>query len=352
MKVNNILLKKILTKPWHTLLVLFVFITLPNSFVSAQDCSDKIIEAAALYDVGKFNEVIELISPCSETAVDETERWKSLRLLAMAHLANNENDLAKKASIKFMEIDPGYKPSSLNDPSDFIKLLNEITVIPKLSVGCGISLGINQTLPTVSEAYLVSDQQKVYTGLNKLQIGVSTLYQFNKTYALHASFVVTGKAMELDHSMDNWSLQMNEKLTYLNLPITGRYTYDTKKRLKPFVQVGGYGGLLIFGNSSFFAEHKSSEQTYSLENVSSLDRRNKIDLGLTGGLGLSYTAKSGEFFLQGNYFRSFRNITNEDTRYKFNDLFYSYYYLDDNVTLHNYSVKVGYSYYLNYKVVK
>ncbi|MFT7592309.1 MAG: hypothetical protein ACI9UJ_002241, partial [bacterium] len=287
-----------------SLVVSISFLSVTTS--KAQDCNDKIVEAAALYDLGRFNEVIELISPCSDSAIDETERWKSLRLLAMAHLANKDNELAKIAAVKFMEIDPGYKPSTLQDPSDFVKLLNEITVIPKLSLGFGFSLGTNQTLPTISNAYMVdSDQKKVYTGLSKFQVGLSTLYQFNKSYALHASVIVTRKAVDLDHSNNNWSFQMNEKLTYLNIPLTGRYTYNSKSKLKPFVQVGGYGGLLLFGNNSFFAKHIPTGEDYALENVSSMDRRTKIDIGLTGGLGVSYKYRDGQFFIQGNYFRSF-----------------------------------------------
>ena len=350
---NKLLIPGFMPTKWFQFsLVITLTLLLSATSVKAQDCSDKIVEAAALYELGQFNEVVEILSFCSDSAVEERDRWQSLRLIAMAQLANKDNELARKTAIKLLEIDPSYKPSSLKDPSEFVKLLKSITVIPKLSVGLGVSMGINQTLPTVTDAYTVSDQSKVYKGLNKFQIGASSMYQFDKKYAIHTSLIVTRKAVELDHSFDNWSLSMKEKLTYLNLPITGRYTFDINSRFKPFVQVGGYGGLLIFSTNSFFAENIPTGEGYALENVTSIDRRTRIDLGLTGGIGVSYKYGPGQFFLQSNYFRSFTNIMNEDVRYKYNELFYSYFYLDDNVVLHNYSVNIGYSLYLNYKVVK
>ncbi len=320
--------------------------------ISAQNCEDKIAQASGLYEVGQFNKVIQLLKTCSDSLNNETIRWKSLRLIALAQLANKDNELARKTAIKFMEINPRYKPSSLKDPKEFVTLLKSIKVIPKLSLGFGFAAGTNQTTPSVINAFSVTDQSKKYMGKGSLQGGISGLYQFNSHIGLNVSIIALRKELELDHSFTNWSLTMTEELTYITLPINGRYTFDLTSKIKPYVQFGGYGSYLIFGNSSFFSNHTPSNQEYALENVSSLDRRERIDLGLTGGAGIVYKLQKGQIFFEGNFFRSFQNITNESERYNYNQLFYSYFYLDDNILLHNYSFNIGYSFYLNYKVVK
>ena len=82
-----IMIKNICVKPWYISMCLLVLLSIPNSDVSAQECSDKIIEAAALYDLGQFNEVITLITPCSDSANDQTDRWRSCRGLSIGSLA-------------------------------------------------------------------------------------------------------------------------------------------------------------------------------------------------------------------------------------------------------------------------
>mgnify|MGYP000471745264 CR=1 FL=1 len=332
-------------------LVLLSFASFYPATVYSQDCDSKIIEAKSLYELGQFNEVIKNLSYCADSA-DRDTRWKSLRLIALSQLANKDVEEARLTAIKMMEINPKYKPSSLKEPSDFVQLINDVVVIPKFSIGVGLSLGTNVTAPTVNDVFTVSDQGKKYTGSSKFQIGISSLYQINSAFSVQTSLVVSRKAFELDHSFGDWSLGMEENMTYLHVPIRARYTFSHKSRIQPFVQLGGYGGLLLFSNNSFFAQNNPSNESYSLENVSSIDRRNKMDFGLTGGVGVNYTTKNGLLFAQVNYFRSSQNITNEDTRYQYNELFYSYFYLDDNIVLNNYSASIGYSLYLNYKVVK
>lgn len=335
-------------------IILTSIILFSIAFVAhAQDCERQITQATKDYDAGQFKSAIDSVGKCLDNSSDQRERWQSLRLLSMAYLAINENDKAKAAAIKLLEINPKYKASALKDPSDFVKLINSIPIIPKFSLGLGFSAGqIFTTTPDITDAFYVSNQSKHYKGLNGFQFGLSSAYQINKSFGVAANIVVSNKNYEIDHSFTNWKLSAHEKLTYINVPVMVKYYIPVKTKIMPFAQIGGYAGYMIYGDNSFYATHESSESSYSLEHVSSLDRRNRMDYGITGGIGASYKYKEGQFFIEANYLRSFQNITNENVRYNYSDLFYNYFYLDDNLKLHNYSLSVGYSFYLNYKVLK
>lgn len=321
-----------------------------------QNCSDEIGIAQKLYNNGEFNKAIEKIKNCvdkleSETVKDMDLLWRSYRLLTLNYISNNENDLARETAYKMLEINPTYKPSKLNDPVEFIRLINSITIIPKLSFGLALSFGSNLTIPKIGDSYFVAGSKKTYTGKNSFQFGVSTGYQFNKQWAVNLAATVVSKKYEVDYSFSEWDLLMKEKLTYLNFPLEIKYMAPVKWRFKPFIRAGGYAGFLILTDNSFYASY-SQEGSYSLEHISSIDRRKKLDYGLCAGAGGYYKLGNGMITVNVNYLHSFQNITKTDTRNSHENLRFSYFYLDDDIQLRNLSVELGYSVILNYKVLK
>ena len=330
-----------------SLVALCAFFTM----ASAQDCSEILSKATSYYDAGQFKQCIETAQTCLDQG-DEADQWKSLRVLTMAYLASDQNEDARETAIALLEINPTYKPSRLTDPQDYVKLINSIEVIPKFSLGLGIPLGATWTYPNVSEAYFTTEQTKTYTGKLGFSIGVSSSYFITNAQSIEIGINLTTKRYDLDHSIENWNLTANENLAYINIPVLWRYNYDIKTRIKPFLQLGAYGGLLAFGDNSFYATYVPDGTGYTLEHMNSTPRRNTVDYGLVGGLGISYKLNNG--FLDA-YFcvnRSFNNITRPDARYDFNELQYSYFYIDDNMTLSTATVGIGYRQVLNYKVVK
>ena len=144
---------------------------------------------------------------------------------------------------------------------------------------------------------------------------------------------------------------MDENLTYINLPIALRYMPELNFAVKPYIQLGGYAGYMVFANNNFYANYKPSNESYSAINLNSTDRRNRLDLGVVGAIGFNYKVGAGQAFLQASYFNSLRNAVDENTRYSNKQLVYSYYYVDDNFKLNNLAIGIGYSFFINYKVL-
>lgn len=316
----------------------------------AQTCADKLEESAKLYEKGQFSAVVSLLQDCTNSE-DKNEQWKAYRFLALAHLSNNEQESARDAARNMLKLNPTYKGSSIKDPSELIKLLSSITVIPKLSLGLALSLGTNSTMPKIKDVFMVAEQTKYYQGQNSFQFGVSSSYQINKQFAVDLTVMASSKKYKMDYSFGNWDLNMDESLTYLNVPVGFRYYSQIKFPVKPYVQLGGYAGYLLFSSTNFEANYKPSSESYSVVNLSSLDRRNRLDLGLVGTIGATYKIGAGQAFLQASYFHSMRTAVKGDERYANKQLLYSYYYIDDDFVLSNLAIGVGYSLFINYKVL-
>ena len=338
-----------------TLSLGILLVSLSGFAYGQEDCSDKLQKAETLYDQGQFSEVIQIAKSCLDyvqlSEGDNTIKWKSYRLLAMTYLATNDLLKAREAAFNMLELNPRYKPSNLKDPVELVKLIRGITIIPRFSFGLAIALGSNYTFPTVTRSFFVAQSDKKYTGLRSYQFGISTSYQVNAKLAVEISALASEKKYEITYPTSDWALKMEEKLTYLNFPVYLRYIPAMKTRIRPYVQAGGYMGALILTDNSFYATKKGQE-SYSLEHIQSKERRNNIDAGVIGGLGAFYKLGDGHLSLQVNYFHSFQNITNADLRYAYNDLFYNYFYLDDDIKLSNLYFSIGYNVHLNYKVIR
>jgi len=233
-----------------------------------------------------------------------------------------------------------------------VKLLNSIPIIPRFSFGLALSAGANLTLPSIGDVYMVADQNKTYTGKSGFQFGVSSSYQFNQSFALHGMLMATTKRVNIDYSFGNWNLKADESLTYLNIPIMARYYPKMKTLIRPYVQLGAYAGFLLYTDNSFFATYKPDATSYQLEHMSSFERRRSTDWGFCGGAGAFVKLGDGQFFVDVNYYHSMTNITLTDQRYANSELVNTYYYLDDDLSLNNFAVGIGYSLYLDYKVLK
>lgn len=335
--------------------LIFMFIQFLLSGLLAQPkepFAEILLRANKLYEEGQFTEAIELATSCSMDEATLSDRWKAQRLLAMTYLADGQTDKARQAAENMLELNPTYKPNYLKDPTELINLLKSITVIPKFSLGLALSLGTNTTFPEISKGYVLADYYKTYTAKNSFQFGLSVDYSLNARMAVNAGLYASQKAYTITYEIPNRSMSVSEKLTYLDLPCLFRYSFSPMKRLRYYVQGGAFAGYLLYSGNDFSTTYAPANQTNELKNLNSDSRRNNLNYGLAGGLGLSYKMGQGHVFIQANYFYSMSNITQTDTRYKYNDLLYTYFYADDDIFLHNLAISVGYSFFMNYKVIR
>lgn len=317
----------------------------------AQSCEQQIETAKTYYDQGQFSQVITTLSTCKENE-DPTIRFSVHRILALSYLEMDEKQLALQSAKEMLRVDPTYKPSSISDPAEFHELIKSVLVIPKLSFGVSVSAGTIQGFPEVSEVYSIAESNsRVYRTEGGFMLGTAMSYQLNNAFSVNLELQVQQRDYGLDYDVSTVDLTMDERNTFLVAPLSGRYHFDINKRFQPYVQLGGYASRLLQSRASFTYDNTVNEESFNLENVNALDRRNKWDFGAVGGVGLLYKAGLGYFNLEMNYYRSFTDLVDDDQRYSNPTLHQQYYHLDDQLKLHALSVSLGFHMILNYKVV-
>lgn len=321
-----------------------------NSLYS-QSCLQTIEAATTYYEKGQLKEAIAKCSECTANK-DPLLEWKLQRILTLCYLANNQIDSAKSSAYQMLNINPIFKPNVLNDPEEFIKLMKSFTVIPKFSVGLTMAVGTNITIPKIDDIYTITTGEKEYKGLGGYQFGASTAFQINRSFAIDASVLAFSKSYSIDYSQNNWKLNMDEKLTYMNLPFRIKYLLPTKSRIRPFINTGGYTSILLYSNSSFYSVYTIDQDKNSLVNISSMQRRNPIEFGLTGGIGFSYQAGSGQLIADLQFNKSISNVVKQSARYNNQELLHTFHYIEDDFKLNNLLFSIGYHMYLNYRVLK
>lgn len=335
--------------------VLLLCLLLQHSPVFAQSeesFAEILVKANKAYENGNFNEAITLATSCSIEKALLSDQWKVQRLLTIIYLADGQSEQARASAEKMLKLNPTYKPNYLKDPAELIKLLKSITVIPKFSLGLAISLGTNSTFPEIIKGFVLSDYSKTYTSQNSFQFGLSSGYTLSEHVQIDLGCLATRKAYQIDYALSNWNVSVDEKLTYLDFPLMAKYILYPRKRWHITLQGGLFAGFLLFGENNFNATYTPQNKLYELSNVNSTSRRNLLNYGFVGGVGGTYKIEEGDLYLQINYYKSLANITNEASRYKYNELVYNYFYEDDDIILNNLSITIGYAFYLNYKILQ
>lgn len=330
------------------LLVLAFFSVVSSTL--AQTCQEALEQAQTQYEQGQVNEALKLLEACDGSS-DINQLWKNYRLKAMCHLANNDEAEARKAAVKMLEINPKYKGQEYSDPSDLIDLINSITVIPKFSLGMALSAGSNSSFPRIIDVYSLGDFSKQYKGRSRFQFGFSTNYQLNKSFGLQSGLFISPKSYQIDYKVNNWQFMANETLTYVQIPFSLKYYPRTAMRLRPYAQLGAYASYMLKADHNLRGDNTITEEHIELLHTSSLDRRTRGDGGLILGLGANYRLGEGHLSIHANYHYSSININNDENRYDNNDVLYTFYYLEDDLSLSYFNLGIGYSLYINYKVL-
>ena len=332
-----------------TILTLFLIVF----GVTAQEtCQEKLILANNNYENGQFDKAIELASTCVESE-SPRDQWGASKLLALVYLAQGNRLEAKKYAEKMLELNANYVSSKAKDPEELRTLLKSVKVIPKYVLAFAGTFGVGTTFPTVQNTYNGSTYSKEYSGLGSWQVGIIPGYNMNRLISLHSGLMVTSKKFELTYNIEGNDISYKETDRYLNLPLFARFQTSHFKKVRYFVDLGIYSGRLLSSSVDIKRYFQDSKETTEYNKLNAMNRRNKWEYGSIFGAGVAFKRPMFDITVDAKYYAaSFYNMTNEDTRYTEDNLFYKAYYLDDDIRTSNFSLSVSFLYNVNYRVLK
>lgn len=329
-----------------------IFLLLCSSCLYGQTCLDNIYNANKLLEEGDADACISLILPCSYDTTDESFRWQTYKLMALAYWLKGNTDSSLLYTEKMLVINPTYRPNALKDLQEFINQLNSVAIIPRFTMGLTIAPGSNIIFSESRKSYVLSDYSKTYSNLSSFQFGANVGYYLNSKLKVEAAILATEKKYNINYRFSDWKIQVAERLTYIDFPITANYFFGKRAKTKFSLQGGLFGGYLLYDANDFKSSLEKDNKNYELINANALERRNRFNYGLTAGLGVNFKVKTGQVSLLANYFYSIPKINKESKRYDYAQQIYTYYYIDDDIVLHNLALSIAYQYNLNYKVYR
>lgn len=335
-------------KLFYSTILLFFYTPL----MAQEKCTEKLYSANILYERGQIEEAIEIATKCLKESNSKGDHWQAYRLLAMAYLASDQQIKARKAAEQMLSLNPSYKPSELKDPAELRQLLKMIKIIPKFSMGLAATLGSNLTFNNLNAIYNGAEYSKSYSSKFNWLASMIIGYTVSERLSLNAGLIAISKNFDIQYKISDWEVKIEEKLTYFDVPVFARITSQSMGKIRLFVDAGGFAGRLINSQSNFARKNISSAESFESKNLNSESRHTKWEYGLLMGGGTQYSLKKANLALNLNYFHSFANITNIENRYKNENLFYNYFYIDDDFSLSNLSISLSFIYNLNYKIVK
>ncbi len=331
----------------HYLYYLFILIICLISFnLTAQEgsCSFKLQEAESLYETGVLDSIPSMLRSCiNNEGFDNEELSRAYKLLILTYQFEDYQEMAELTMLKFLKEFPEYE-LKVTDPIEFKYLYNSYQTIPTFSIG--FIAGGNYSMARIIEPYSMINTDNYageYKSGTSWHAGVQLKKYINDKIDVNLDIIYTNKTFEYSISQVNYTTTYNENLSILSLPLSGTYEFKMGN-LNPYARLGVNLDYLFTATADFVKQNDIvttdviKESGYDI-----IDDRNPINVSALIGGGVKFNVKMGYVMADLRYQYSLMNLVNGDNRYSDFKLG-SYNYIDDDFTLNNICLSVGWVY--------
>jgi len=178
-----------------------------------------------------------------------------------------------------------------------------------------VSIGLKGGL--VNTTFL-GDSDPVFTSLSNTVVGVSFSFWVNNntTFEVEALYARKGSTTRTGIDFFNEGTEVltdvSFDLTYLEIPLLGRWSYNPQAMFSPTVHGGAYFGNKLDSFVRYQAVSGGAEQEEVDDSIKGLD------YGLLAGLGVDFNFNFHTIRLDARYSRGFSNLIENNTDPKYN----------------------------------
>jgi len=109
------------------LVYLFFLSGLPLAVYGQDSCTEELTLGEERYNLGRFDEVIDLINTClAKEDVPEQELRQAYRLMGLSYLGKRLESDARASIRQLLELVPSYEPDPNFDPPPFITMIENV----------------------------------------------------------------------------------------------------------------------------------------------------------------------------------------------------------------------------------
>jgi len=337
-----------------------------ESIAQQSDIYADYYNALQLYDLGMADSALNVLRTCIKNKKELNEISKErhaniFRLAALSAIMTDNIPEAEGYVKQLVTYEPDYRHNFReNDLTEFRLMVDKAVAQP--SVRLGATGGIN--LPFVNVHKQFSDYESPVVAYN---IGRNTGYQFciigekalTKRISMELSAGITKIRFQYS-TTDQQSNQYkyNQSITYMEIPVIGRYNFLPEKPFKPYLQAGLSSRFSLspretsvdYGKYWYTASSNSSGMLTTFET----DIEN---IGLVAGGGIGYDLKNFSLRLDFRYNHNFISSSKAsafDNINGYDDIpeTEKFHYTDDInlISLKYLQISAGFLYNLKYKV--
>jgi len=329
-------------------------------------CMDAYERALELYQIGMTDSALNTLKPCLENKQELKQLSKEnvaniYRLAALSAILMGNPDEADIYITQLLQYQPDYGENFREDDlQEFRLILLDKSTHPSLMIG--IRAGINTPFIELEKYYTDPEKNGGSHELAKstgFQIAFSGEKVFTPSFSVEVGAGITG--IQFDYKVSAPRYETNsyqQKISYLEFPVLGRYYFAPNSSIKPYLQ----GGLIV--KFSLFARERSEDygnywltEDENSGHILATFRTDMENIGLVAGGGVSYDLKNISIradIRYAHHFNSSSRLAKFDDISGYEDIPASeeFGYTDDInlITINDLQISLGLVYYLKYKV--
>ncbi len=320
------------------------------------DCGTALSRAEHAYELGKFHEVLDILSPCLPDGLAEDDIWRGYRLRAIAYLMLDSPDSAEDAIRYMLRKNPDYRAIPEVDPYEFVRALAPYTDYPQFAMGVFLDgLATEVQLIQANTLTQTAATSGDYGIPIKINAGAEALYSFNPKFS--TGFDIALLYEDIVRNLDpirGESSQYTENISSVALPLFARYRLDTLHflgtRMQPFFEAGGFGQWITPIAAKITLTDQSGVTT-PLPDPNPGGSRKSFNYGWTVSAGIVIPLQGAEIIVRGRYWNGLTDLTQPSARYS-NSLFLPAYYEADDIALRNFELSIGINLLFGYREYK
>lgn len=329
------------------ILVLATFL-LPVSIRAQESCTQKLVDAKDLFDMGKIDKVSEMLDSCLVYGFTKQEKIEANRLLTLCHIYYNRTTEAAVSMRNMLKLNPEYKIQDI-DPSEFQQLHSTFRTLPALIIGVKGGIGSSHFHNIVNyndiNSYIDTGS---YTPGNSFSVGVSLEFPVFKSLSVKSEFYYNMFSYISERNiLDYANLEFTEKVSGIEVPIMFQWNILKEAKVTPYINVGMSFYFTLSANGSIVRSDTLSDMAIRKppsSEFNTLSSRNIFNYGFTANIGVRIKDILGRGYLTFDlrYNRYFRNFVEEKRRADYPEMTYAFMYTDNSFKIQNIHFYIGY----------
>lgn len=343
--LNRVMTKKVACQRQIYTICLLCLLIFSGSAFAQRNCSQKLKDAEISYKNGRLNEVPGILKGCLLSGFNKEELVQAYRLMALTYIYLDEQKKAEQAVLSLIKIAPDYKINRTKDPTEFIELFRSFRTAPILIPT--VKLGVNNSWARVSETYLTDNPALASPRYNNgigYQLEIAFEIPINEHFMAGTELHLSGRNFSSISTFNDFqTLTLKENQHWIDLPILAKYTYEFKT-INTFLVAGPAISFLYSVKGNIERVNNSGVVNPVSSAIDLMKLRNKVTYGGMIGGGAIYKLGKGYAVAEIRYHHFFSKITKKVALDMIPELLYEYGYIDDNFSMSNISLSVGYTY--------